>query len=81
MVRIDECLKEFCEGGCANRLEALQKPTLVNSNKTSLVLVTTMVTAECVCSAKDFRKVETCNSASAIGCRNGGTCHDSPNGY
>ncbi|XP_014664051.1 PREDICTED: neural-cadherin-like [Priapulus caudatus] len=81
MVRIDECLREFCEGGCSNRLEAFQTPTLVNSNKTSLVVVTTTVTAECVCLATDFRSVETCNSASAIGCRNGGTCHDSPNGY
>lgn len=42
-INVNECLNEYCEGGCTNVVTAKSDATVINANTTSLVGVTTMV--------------------------------------
>ena len=74
MVPIDECLKEKCEGGCANKLVIREDPLLVNTNGTSLIGVTSFVESECECTARKFEATDETLKCRPDSCLNGGTC-------
>lgn len=71
-VGVDECLEErrHCEGSCTTRLE-VGAGEVVNANTTVLVGVRVAVVAECLCSALDYTRPESCR---ARPCYNGGRC-------
>jgi hypothetical protein len=77
MIGIDECLNEqSCEGSCSNELVLSKKPYMVNANRTAFVGVDVSVRASCVCSARDFSRLDTCRTSPSP-CLNGGQCVDS----
>ncbi|XP_006818278.2 neural-cadherin-like [Saccoglossus kowalevskii] len=78
MVPVDLCLGEgACESSCTNFFMASTNPTLVDAGDNTLVGVTTIQEARCVCGAR----IAVHGPCASNPCYNGGTCTNTPSGY
>ncbi|XP_041454487.1 neural-cadherin isoform X3 [Lytechinus variegatus] len=72
-IPVDLCVKEnVCESSCTNVLVVDPTPTVVDSGTASLVAITSVLEAQCICGARTV----TPGNCDSDPCLNGGTCED-----
>ncbi|XP_051878588.1 neural-cadherin [Pristis pectinata] len=81
-VAVDECVTTACETGtgCTSTTSFSPAPTVLNAGEISLVSITASTTAQCICPAREGRRLS-CSSYPINPCLNGGTCVDVDWGY
>ncbi|XP_048386187.2 neural-cadherin isoform X1 [Stegostoma tigrinum] len=81
-IAVDACVNANCgtAPGCTSSTTFSPIPTLLNAGNFSLVSITTSTTAQCVCEAREKKRLS-CSSYPINPCLNGGTCVDTDFGF
>ncbi|XP_041045226.1 neural-cadherin [Carcharodon carcharias] len=81
-IAVDACVNADCgmATGCTSSTNFSPVPTLLNAGNVSLVSITTSTTAQCICEARERRRLS-CSSYPVNPCLNGGTCVDTDLGF
>ncbi|XP_059850094.1 neural-cadherin [Hypanus sabinus] len=81
-VGVDACVDTACEmgNGCTSVTSFSPIPSVLTASGISLTSITTSTAAQCICSAREGRRLS-CSSYLINPCLNGGTCIDVDWGY